>query len=180
MYSKNCNAELVNDARKLMFFHSLRSLDSIPPNKNALFQHIKRALLVAAFIWKQSLSKTPEIPKPSEWGWEWNTRTKEWVPYWTDLSDVSQACSLLLHCGSVVLPVRETVTATELDSDVAVCASARDVAQVMTKKAELIMAMMCAEYYGADIKLIKLIIFTYYILGPLVQIYCNKSKPLLP
>ena len=65
-YNKNCNAELVNDAKKLMFSHSLRSLDSIPPTKNALFQHIKRALLVAAFIWKQSLSKTPYIPKPSE------------------------------------------------------------------------------------------------------------------
>ena len=70
MYSKNCNAELVNDARKLMFSHNLRSLDSIPPSKSALFQHIKRALVVAAFIWKQSLSKTPEIPKPSEWGME--------------------------------------------------------------------------------------------------------------
>ena len=102
MYSKNCNAELVNDARKLMFPHSLRSLDSIPPTKNALFRHIKRALLVAAFIWKQSLSKTPEIPKPSEWGWEWNIRTKQWVPYWTDLSDVRQAWSLFLRCGCSV------------------------------------------------------------------------------
>ena len=32
------------------------------------------------------------------------------------------------------------------------------------------MAMMCAEFYGADFKLIKLIIFTYYITGFLVQI----------
>ena len=62
---------------------------------------------------------------------------------------------------AVVLPIRETVTATELDSDVAVCASAKEVAQIMTKKAELIMAMMCAEYYGADIKLIKLIIYPW-------------------
>ena len=56
---------------------------------------------------------------------------------------------------AVVLPVRETATATELDSDVAVSASAKEVAQIMTKKAELIMEMVCAEYYGADIKLIK-------------------------
>ena len=41
-----------------------------------------------------------------------------------------------------MLPVRETVTATELDSDVAVCASAKEVAQIMTKKAELIMIMI--------------------------------------
>ena len=44
----------------------------------------------------------------------------------------------------------------------------------MTNKAELIMAMMCAEYYGADIKLIKLITFTYYIPGLLVQIYFQQ------
>ena len=83
------------------------------------------------------------------------------------------------RCSStvaVVLPGRETVTATELDSDVAVCANAKEVAQIMTKKAELIMAMMCAEYYGADIKLIKLIIFIYYIPGLLVQIYFLTVK----
>ena len=56
MYSKNCDAELLNDAMKVMFTHSLKSLDSIPPTQHALFHHAKRALLAAAFIWKQSLS----------------------------------------------------------------------------------------------------------------------------
>ena len=72
MYSKNCDAELLNDAMKVMFTHSLKSLDPIPPT-----QHTKRALLAAAFIWQQSLSKIPKIPKPSDWGWEWNTRTNQ-------------------------------------------------------------------------------------------------------
>ena len=52
------------------------------------------------------------------------------------------------RCSSTVaavLPVRETVSAIELDSDVAICASVKEVAQIMTKKAELITAMMCAE-----------------------------------
>ena len=162
-----------------MFSHSLKSLDSIPPTKNALFQHIKRALLVAAFIWKQSLSKTPEIPKPSEWGWEWNTRTKDGY----HIGQICRTSARHARCSStvaVVLLVRETVTATELDSDVAVSTNAKEVAQIMTKKAELITVMMCAEYYGADIKLIKLIIFTYYILGFLVHIYFQQSKTLLP
>lgn len=101
MYSKNCNTDSVNEARKLLFTHSLKSLDSIPPTQNALFQHAKRALLTAAYVWKQALSRIPKIPNPSEWGWEWNARCKEWVPYWTDLADVSKACSLLLHCGCV-------------------------------------------------------------------------------
>ena len=102
MYSKNCAAQSVNDARKLMFTHGLKSLDSIPPTQNALFQHAKRALHTAGFVWKQSLSRIPEIPNPSDWGWEWNARTNQWVPYWTDLSDVSKASSLLLQCGCVV------------------------------------------------------------------------------
>ena len=102
MYSKNCSVDSVNEARKLLFTHGLKSLDSSPPTQHALFQHGKRALHTAAFVWKQSLSKTQKIPDPSEWGWEWNDRTKVWVPYWTDLEDVSKGCSLLLNCGCVV------------------------------------------------------------------------------
>lgn len=102
MYSKTCGTGLVNEARKIMFTHGLKSLDSIPPTEHALFQHAKRALFTAAFVWKQSLCKAPTIPSPSGWGWEWNARTKAWVPYWTELADVSHACSLLLHCGCTV------------------------------------------------------------------------------
>ena len=94
MYGKDCDAVTVNEARKVMFTHGLKSLDS---TQHAFFQHAKCAQLTASFVWKQSLLKTPEIPNPGEWGWEWNTRTKEWVPYWTDLADVSKACSILLH-----------------------------------------------------------------------------------
>ena len=102
MYSRNCDTDSLNEARKRMFTNGLKDLDSIPPTKHAFYQHTKRALLTAAFIWKQSLSKTPQIPTYSEWGWKWNGRTNEWVPYWTDLAGVSQACSLLLNCGCVV------------------------------------------------------------------------------
>jgi len=72
MYSKNYGVKSVNEARMLLFTHGLKSLDSIPPSQHALFLHGKCALYTAAFVWKQSLSKTPEIPDPSEWGWEWN------------------------------------------------------------------------------------------------------------
>ena len=54
MYSKNCESESVNEARKMMFTHGLKSLENIPPTQHALFQHTKRSLLTAAFIWKQS------------------------------------------------------------------------------------------------------------------------------
>ena len=102
MYSKTCSSDSVNEARKLMFTHGLKALERIPPTKHALFQHTKRALLVAAFIWKQSLCRVPHIPNADEWGWEWNGRTNTWMPCWTDLPDASHGCALLLNCGSVV------------------------------------------------------------------------------
>ena len=102
MYSKNCRSTSVKEARMLLFTVGLKPLESIPPTQHVLFQHTKRALLIAAFIWKKSQSKTSNIPNPSEWGWEWNDRTMAWVPYWTNLPDASKGCSLLLHCGCLV------------------------------------------------------------------------------
>ena len=101
MYSKNCSSVTVNEARRLMFTHSLKSLDSIPPTKAALHQHVKRTLLVSAFIWHRALEKQLCLPDPAQYGWEWNGRLKTWVPYWTDLGDASAACALMLHCTCV-------------------------------------------------------------------------------
>lgn len=58
MYIKNCDTDSLNEARKRMFTNGLKDLDSIPQTKHAFYQHTKRALLTAAFIWKQSLSRT--------------------------------------------------------------------------------------------------------------------------
>ena len=102
MYSKNCRSTSVNEARKLMFTVGLKPLESIPSTQHVLLQHTKRALLIAAFIWKQPLSKTSTIPKPSEWGWELSDRTKAWALYLTNLPDASKGCSLLFHCGCLV------------------------------------------------------------------------------
>ena len=98
MYSKNCSSVTVNAARRLMFTHNLRSLESIPPTKAALYQHVKRTILVSSFIWHRALEKQLCQPDPAQYGWEWNGRLKTWVPYWTDLGDASAACALLLHC----------------------------------------------------------------------------------
>ncbi|KAL8620009.1 hypothetical protein ACOMHN_015291 [Nucella lapillus] len=102
MYSKNCVMFSINDARQFMFSIHLKSMDAIPPTHHALIQHAKRALLVASFIWSKSLTKEPEMPEPADWGSEWNPRTKRWMPHWTDLPDVSEACSLLVRCGCAV------------------------------------------------------------------------------
>jgi len=65
-YSRNCSAQSVNEARRVMFTHGLKSLESIPPTKHALYQHAKRSLLVSAFIWGKSLTKSPVVPDPPQ------------------------------------------------------------------------------------------------------------------
>ena len=88
MYSKMCGSATVNNARHHLFSNGSRSLDSIPPTQAALFEHVKRALLQASFIWKQSTSCHQTIPAFEKWGWEQDGRSKQWLPFWTTLADV--------------------------------------------------------------------------------------------
>ena len=99
MYSKNCSTTSVNEARQSLFTHNLKSLENIPPTQAALFQHVKRTILVSAYIWHLAFKKMLHIPDPGLHGWQWNDRLLIWVPYWTNLEDASKACSMLFHCG---------------------------------------------------------------------------------
>ncbi len=99
MYSKTCGSATVNDARHYLFSNGSRSLDNIPPTKAALFEHVKRSLLQASFIWKQSNRSVQEVPVFDRWGWERDDRSKHWTPFWTTLANASKACAILLHCG---------------------------------------------------------------------------------
>ena len=99
MYSKSCGSATVNDARHQLFSNGSRSLDSIPPTQAALFEHVKRSLLQASFIWKQSITCHQEIPVFDKWGWEQDKHNKQWLPFWTTEADASKASSFLLHCG---------------------------------------------------------------------------------
>lgn len=98
MYSKGCSATGVNLARYQLFSTGSKSLENIPPSQAALFQHIKRALLQACFFWKQAIIPQQDIPDFSEWGWH-KVQAADWQPLWTTLSDASDACAILLHCG---------------------------------------------------------------------------------
>ena len=115
-----------------MFTVGLKQLESIPPTLNALYQHVQRSLLICAFQWSFCLDNSPPSPDPNEWGWEWNPRTRSWVPYWTDLPDVSEGCSLLIHCGCKVYPAGGIVNASVLTLDVQLFANVREIVLIMT------------------------------------------------
>ena len=98
LYSKSCSASSVNEARKVLFTQSLWPLEKIPPTKKcALPAH--QEILVAAFMWRLSLLKQQNTPSPELWGWEWQPRLENWIPYWTDLPDASHGCTILVNCA---------------------------------------------------------------------------------
>ena len=70
MYDRTSSCESVNEARQELFAHKGRAIELIPPTSAALFQHVKRAVFQAAYVWGQALLRAPELPEPSDWGWK--------------------------------------------------------------------------------------------------------------
>ena len=97
LYSRTSSLKKVNEARKQLFAQGNRQLENIPPTKEALRQHVKRAVFQAGHIWGQSKKANPELPSPADWGW-----TKHgddgWHPFWTVLPEVSKGCRELIKC----------------------------------------------------------------------------------
>ena len=97
MYSKDLNIDTVNAARKRLFT-SGRQIQNIPPTRDALVQHIKRAIFQAAYIWGEMFVRMPEMPSPANWGWQRNSDSGPWSPLWITLSEAAKACRELLKC----------------------------------------------------------------------------------
>ena len=97
MYDRTSSQEHVNEARKHLFAKKGRSIENIPPTREALRQHVKRASYQAGFCWAQMMVCTPEFPSPSDWGWVHSENG--WDTCWTTLSEATVACRQLLRCG---------------------------------------------------------------------------------
>jgi hypothetical protein len=96
-YSRTCPFTSVNEARQSIFAQGTRSIENIPPTKDALEQHIKRAAFQAGQIWGQTLAPLQELPSPSEWGWQ--QCQEGWRPFWSTLPEAAKACNELIKCG---------------------------------------------------------------------------------
>ena len=96
-YSKACGQSRVNIARVYLFNSGARLLDRMPPSQAALYQHIRRSLLQAGFIWAQALVLQPVLPPFTDWGWK-RSSAGHLMPFWTELEDASKACKVLISC----------------------------------------------------------------------------------
>ena len=93
-YDPICTATGINEASRIMFTQKLKLHEPIPPTKHALFQHAKRAVITANYYWSQSLHKESLMLSPAGYGLLRNERFKSW----SNLPEVSKACSLLVSC----------------------------------------------------------------------------------
>ena len=66
IYDRKSSLTKVNEARQKLFLKRSRSLDSIPPTRALLEQHVKRAVFLGGCIWGQTLLCQPVLPSPSD------------------------------------------------------------------------------------------------------------------
>ena len=97
MYDRTSSLDCVDQARKQLFTQKGRSIEGLPPTKDALILHTRRATYQAAFCWAQAMSAVPELPSPAHWGWK--QEPSGWAICWITLPEATKACRELLRCG---------------------------------------------------------------------------------
>ncbi|XP_034030967.1 uncharacterized protein LOC117514556 [Thalassophryne amazonica] len=68
MYDKNSTANKVDEARLDLFARKQRPYDAIPSTSASLFEHVKRSVFQAAYIWGQATVCEMQIESPANWG----------------------------------------------------------------------------------------------------------------
>jgi len=97
MYDRTSDHTNVNCARQVLFTRKSSQICKIPPTKDALHQHIKRAAYQSGHVWGQTLLLAPVLPSPKDYGWL-NT-SNVWHPLWITLPEADKCCLELLCCG---------------------------------------------------------------------------------
>ena len=100
LYDRTSQEFNVDTARKVMFAQKGRELARIPPTKDALAQHLKRAVFQSSLIWNKSIEKEMNVPSSGDLGWQKPSEDAVgWIPVWTKLPPAPDACSELVKCG---------------------------------------------------------------------------------
>ena len=92
VYYPNVTAPVDIDALRMRDFeHSAHNnLRFLPPSKNGLLQHCRRAGYEAGWVQRQCLEDV-DLPDPLMWGW--SKINDEFVPKWQDVENPTATCS---------------------------------------------------------------------------------------
>lgn len=96
LYDRTADQTSVNSARQYFFTQKNWQIGNIPPTRDALMQHIKRAAY-QAYVWSQTLVVSPTLPSPSDCGWK--LEGSDWHPVWMTLPEADKCCPELIRCG---------------------------------------------------------------------------------
>ena len=98
LYDKTSQLCFVNEARQKLFCQKDKvSMEALPPTRAALFEHCKRAMYQAG-IWTTADEPIQQAPSPGKMGWTFDEERQVWVPFWSELDEISKACSHLVKC----------------------------------------------------------------------------------
>ena len=96
MYDRTSTLVEIDEVRQELFTKKGRTMDTIPPTKAALVQHIRRAVYQGVHCWGRATEAAPDLPSPKDWGW---CDAPNWKPLWTTLPEASASSRELLRCG---------------------------------------------------------------------------------
>ena len=94
LYDRTAEHSSVNSARQYFFTQKGWQISNIPPTRDALLQHVKRAAYQGGHVWSQTLVVDPALPSPSEWGW--HLEDSKWHPLWMTIPEADKCCPELL------------------------------------------------------------------------------------
>jgi hypothetical protein len=87
----------INKLRKQMFCHRTQDQRRLPPTRDALLQHVKRAVLQGS-IWTCAHISRMDVPSPADFGWT-SSESGKWMPNWRTIDIIPRAVSQLVRCA---------------------------------------------------------------------------------
>ncbi len=96
LYDRTSNIVNIDEAHRELFTKKGRAMDTLPPTKAALVQHIQRSVYQGGHCWGKMLQVRLDMPTPGNWGW---VDPNNWKPLWTTLPEASVSSRELLCCG---------------------------------------------------------------------------------
>ena len=73
------------------------NLQKLPPGKDALMQHVKRAIFQVGYLWREAVSDFT-IPDPTLWGWS-RYKTGNYCPLWESCKGNISLSQLTVKCS---------------------------------------------------------------------------------
>ena len=98
-------------------------LRKLPPGRDALVQHIKRACLQAGYLWRESIEDF-QLPDPTLWGWIRN-EDGSYRPLWESQTGTVDFDKFVMTCACAAQKCKTCKCSKANVTCIAMCGSGR-------------------------------------------------------